>query len=256
MSTTPFNHRVTLSPEIEEINAKRLFVFAEARSGSTWLINTLNSHQDITMLDEILNPDFVNNFHATRNTDSSANLKGSFRFIESYLGHLPGRFEGCKILFPQAVRFLDFYEFLLNYRNSMFILLYRKNSVKAEISGLIANKHARWHLVEKKEKQSVTVNPAFLYDRLLWRKHTTEFCMNLIQAYCPHVQIIEYDSFFADTTTGLQPLLSMIGVNLSELQCSNEIKSNPFPLRELLDNYEQCLDFFSDKTDFLRMFTE
>lgn len=256
MSSTPFNHRVTLSPEIEAINSRRIFLFAEARSGSTWLVNTLDSHPQVSMLDEIFNPDFIKNFNALKDESGTANLKGNYRFIESYLGHLSSRFAGCKILFPQALRFMDIYEFLLNYRNSFFILLYRENCVKSEISGLIANKYGRWHLVEKKEKEVVKVDPAFLHERLTWRKLTREFCTDLLGAYCPNLLRIEYEAFFSEPAQELNKIAKMLNVNPGDFSYSKEIKSNPYPLKDLIENYQECVDYFSDKPDYLSMFND
>jgi len=256
MNKTPFNKSVSLSPEIEKLNAKRLFVFAESRSGSTWLINTLNSHPEISILDEVLNPDFVKNFNATRVPGDSSRLKGSFQFIESYLAPLPGKFAGCKILFPQAVRFMDFYEFMVNYRKSYFILLFRKNSVKAEVSDIIANKHSRWHLTKSREKQLVSVDPRFLYERLIWRKYAGEFCSNMLKAYAENLIIFEYEDFFTDILSSLNKISSFLNISNHDYQHSQEVKSNPFPLRDLVFNYQECQDFFRDKPEYFDMFSE
>ena len=256
MIRSTIKHRVALSPEIEAINSQRLFVFAESRSGSTWLINTLNTHPDISLLDEILNPDFIKNFNATQNTGLNSNFKGSFRFIESYVGHLQGKYTGCKILFPQAIRFFDFYEFLLNYRNSRFIILRRKNSIQAEISGLIANEYSRWHLVEPKEKQQISVDPAFLLERLSWRKCSNEFCINMLKTFCENIIAIEYDELFADTPGMLQTISDFLNVPGTGYQYSAEIKSNPYPVSELVGNYQECLDFFKDNEEYLKMWKD
>lgn len=256
MNATPFNHRVNLDPDINAINAKRIFLFADARSGSTWLINTLNSHPEISMVDEILNPDFEKNFQVSRQNNQTANLKGNARFVESYLGHLPEKYAGCKILFPQAIRHLDFYEFLLNYRDSRFILLYRENLVKAEISGLIANKYARWHLIEQKEKQTITVDPAFLFDRLIWRRSTREFCMKLINAYCPNVITIEYESLFSESSENLKKISEFLAVSEKEFRLGTEVKSNPFSLNELIENFNECRKAFTTEKELFAMFGE
>lgn len=256
MNTTPYGHKVNIDPAIKTINDKRLFLFSDARSGSTWLINTLNAHPDISMIDEILNPDFVKNFKASRQETDSPDLKGNARFIESYLGHLPGKYAGCKILFPQAIRFLDFYEFLLNYRNSRFILLYRQNIVKAEISGLIANKHHRWHLVEHKEKQTITVDPAFLYDRLMWRLSAREFCIRLLNNFCPDTLLFEYEALFADIDSNLKTIAEFLDIPLNGFKYGTEIKANPFPLNELVENYETCKQAFISHPELFQMFND
>lgn len=256
MNPSPYGHKVTVDPEIQAINEKRIFLFADARSGSTWLVNTLNTHPAISMIDEILNPDFSKNFQATRSADDFANLKGNARFIESYLSHLPGQFAGCKILFPQAIRHLDVYEFLLNYSESRFILLHRQNIVKAEISGMIANKHHRWHLIEHQEKQTVSVDPAFLRDRLAWRLATREFCVRMLKHFCPNTLMIEYEDLFSNIEATLKTLSEFLNVPVTGFTCGTEIKSNPFPLNELVENYTECRDAFVNNPELYQMFDD
>jgi hypothetical protein len=256
MNINPYGHKVNIDPEIKAINDKRIFLFADARSGSTWLINTLNAHPEISMVDEILNPDFIKNFPSNRKNADVANLKGNAVFIESHLNHLPGKFAGCKILFPQAIRYLDIYEFLLNYRESRFILLYRKNIVQAEISGLIANKYHRWHLIEHKEKQTVTVDPGFLHDRMIWRLSAREFCISLIKFYCRHALVIEYEELFTNIDGNLKAISEFMEVPVAGFKHGTEVKSNPFPLNELIENFSDCRAAFINHPELYQMFSE
>ncbi|MCX6303964.1 MAG: hypothetical protein NT040_03260 [Bacteroidetes bacterium] len=255
MIASTVKHRVTSFPEIQENNPGRLFVFAESRSGSTWLINTLGSHDEIGLLDEVINPDYAKNLRFAAIAGNQPMQETALQRIEEQVCRLKGKYKGCKILFPQAVRFIDFYEFILNYRNAFFIILHRKNSIRAEISGLIANEHARWHLAEKMEKQQISVDPSFLYERLLWRKHSKDFCMNMLVSYCPNVLTVEYSELFPGIPQTLGKISGFLNISPQGYRYSGEIKSSPFPLSELITNYQECLDFFKDKPGYLSFFT-
>ena len=255
MITSTVKHRVNTFPEIENVNLNRLFVFAESRSGSTWLINTLDSHQEIALLDEILNPDYIANNHHVNNENKQSNQAVAVQKIENQIGHLNGKYKGCKILFPQAIRFFDFYEFILNYRNSFFIVLTRQNSIRAEISGLIASEYSRWHLAEKMEQQQISVDPSFLYERLLWRKFSKDFCINMLESYCDNILQIEYNELFSNIQETMGKISAFLSISPKAYTYSKEIKSNPYPLTELITNHEECYSFFKDKPDYLSFFT-
>jgi hypothetical protein len=254
MIKSTIKHRVTSYPDIQNENAHRLFVFAESRSGSTWLINTLNSHPDIGMLDEIINPDYLKTLNASYGENQQPGQVSALQKMENPISPLKGKYKGCKILFPQSIRFIDFYEFILNYRNAFFIILTRNNCIRAEISGLIANEYKRWHLVEKKEKQQISVDPAFLYERLLWRKHSKDFTINMIRSFCNHHMQIEYSELFSNTDETLRHISTFLTVAPGVFRFGTEIKSNPFPLRELITNYDECRSFFIDRLEYLSFF--
>ncbi len=255
MTSFPARHRVRSFPEIQEAAPHRLFVFAESRSGSTWLITTLASHPDLGMLDEVINPDFARNLRFPTE-DKGTQPVAPIQLIENQLSTLPGTYKGCKVLFPQAIRFIDFYEFILNYREARFILLTRRNSVRAEISGLIANEHARWHLAASAALQPVTVDPQFLYERLQWRKFTRAFCVDLIETYCCHFLHLEYRDLFDSPANALDTISSFLSVPAQGYQYSSEIKTNPFPLSDLITNYQECTTFFNDREGYAHCFSD
>jgi hypothetical protein len=255
MINSTVKHRVRSFPEIQVENPHRLFVFAESRSGSTWLINTLNSHPEVGMLDEVINPDYAKTLASVQGATENEKPIAAIQKIENAICRLTGRYKGCKILFPQAIRFIDFYEFILNYREAYFIILTRKNSIRAEISGLIANEHARWHLVEQLEMQQISVDPSFLHERLLWRKHSGSFCTGMIESFAGNVLYVEYSELFSDIPGTMDRISGFLGIEHQGYQYGTEVKSNPFPLTELLSNYQDCIAFFNDKPDYLQYFT-
>ena len=245
MITSTTIPQVRTVPGILEQSPDRLFVFAESRSGSTWLVNTLDTHPQIGLLDEVINPDYAKKLQPALPGNPNETPLTALQVMENQFSAKRGLYKGCKILFPQAIRFIDFYEFILNYRMARFIILTRSNSVRAEVSGLVANEHARWHLIEKSGIQPITVDPAFLYERLLWRKYAKEFCISMLRSHCPNILDIEYNQLFSGIEASLEKISKFLGISSGGFSYSSEVKANPFPLKDMVSNYTECLEYFS-----------
>jgi hypothetical protein len=121
---------------------------------------------------------------------------------------------------------------------------------------MIANQHSRWHLKAHKEKQQVTVDPVFLLERLLWRKYASEFCSHMLEAHAENLIVFDYENLFSDLSSSLDMISSFLNISGNEFTYSQEVKSNPFALSEVVLNYEECLDFFRDKPAYFEMFSE
>lgn len=249
-----FNLPVVIDEQIGEISLNRVFVLAESRAGSTWLIETLNSHPQIGMLDEIIKPEVFGS--DLLSNSPGGGRQGNVKYIEKKLEEMDGGIKGCKILFPQAIRFLDFYEFLNNYKKSYFILLTRRNRIKAEVSDLIANRFSRWHLHKMVEVQPVFIEPSFLLERLQWRKLTAEFCIRLVRSHCDKILELNYEDLFSDLTIAITRIAEFLNVMGDQFIFSSEIKANPFSLDKMIINYDQCRDFLIKDTDYASMLEE
>ena len=243
---------VTLYDEVLKYSQKRVFVFSEARSGSNWLVETLNSCNDLFLLKEIMQPGqrkvFSNMYPEYFNT-----IEGDVLYIEKQLSFVERRLKGCKILFPQALRFMDLYEFLFSYRDAQYILLHRENILKGEVSGLIAGKFALWHSYERPQKHMMEINPEFLYKRVLWRSLSTTFCMNLIKTHCNNYLDLTYEELFSETKRVLDSICNFLTISSGLLVPAKEVKSNPHSLNEIISNYDEVKTYFDDKEPFRLM---
>lgn len=247
------NLPVKIHPEIYSGGSSRLFVFAEARSGSNWLVETLQSHPDIYMLKEIMQPVQRGEYYTSKG-DHSQHNDSDAQYVEKQLSSGESNLKGCKILFPQAVRFMDLYEFIQNYRNASFLLLRRKNLIKGEVSGAIARHFSAWHANGKTEKKSISIDPAQLFQRVQWRQLTTLFCTGVIHAHCEKVKEIFYEDIFdpgADTITEIARFLDK---NRKDFRNSQETKMNVDSLQELIVNYSEVRDYFFAHDAFTEFF--
>lgn len=247
------NLPVTIHEEIFARCNSRIFIFAEARSGSNWLVETLNSHSDIFLLKEIMQPGQRNEFYSA-NRVAGKETDSDVIYIDKQLAAGTGRLKGCKILFPQAVRFMDLYEFVFNYKHAKIILLRRRNSIRAEVSGIVARAGDTWHTRSAMEKRMTKVDPQFLYQRILWRLQSANFCSDVLKALCPNIFEIHYEDIFFGQKNSLKAICTFLQLNESEITPSSEVKLNTGSLRDLIANYQEIKDFFKDKEPFYSMF--
>jgi len=247
------NLPVTIQEEILRSGPNRIFVFSEARSGSNWLVETLNSHREIFLLKEIMQPGQREDFYRAGNNEGISRDR-DVAYIEKQLSSGSKRLKGCKILFPQAIRFMDLYEFTLNYRYAYFILLSRRNCIRGEISGMIAREASRWHSEAGVTKHRMTVDPEFLYHRVLWRSQTARFCADVLKSHCPNILELRYEDLFTHTDHELGRILGFLNLNDREMTPSREVRLNTHSLHEIIINYEEVRDFFMDREPFSGMF--
>lgn len=237
--------------EIRRNSHERIFLFAEARSGSTWLLETLNSSPDISMLKEIMQPGQRKGFYQA-NPQYDIRLDHDVQYIERQLSTIRAKIRGCKILFPQAVRFMDLYEFLFNFPDARILLLRRENPVKGEVSGFVAREFANWHPTSPTKRHSVEINPEFLFKRIQWRESATRFCLDMIRSHSNHTFEITYESLFNDQETVLEQLCTFLEIT-NDLKRAREIKANPHPLSEIIANYTSVKEYFNRKQAYMHM---
>jgi hypothetical protein len=223
----------------------RVFVFADSRSGSNWLVETLNNHPEIGLLKEIFQWGKKENFYRGRKKEECIFKSGKdVQYVEQHLKNLSKPWRGCKILFAQ-IRIFDFYEFINFYQNAYFIILQRLNAVRAELSGCIAKCHGRRHEYERPGRLlSVYIDPRCFYRRLEWRRISKEFIENMLSAYQVKRLNLTYEGIFKDRETSLGKIWKFLNVEPRRIKYSNEKPANHHPLRKIVKNYEQFYHFF------------
>lgn len=238
----------------------RLFIIAESRSGSNWLVETLNYNPDIFLLKEIFQPKQRIKFSENKNLSSLKEIDSDIDYLEKQLEESNKKISGCKILTSQAVRFLDFYKFVEFYSNkAAFIILSRLNSVKAEISGEIARKWERRHeRVFEGDLLRVRLDPLEFLKRLQWRKLRNEFVRGLLTAYKVRMVEIKYEILFCDRIKEIKKILDFLDIHgdVKSIRFSDEEKSNPFPIEEIVENYWEIAEFLKSYPDYYTMWKD
>lgn len=233
---------------------RNLFVFAESRSGSNWLVETLNGHPSIGMLKEIFQYNQRNRYNEQLNRSPEPFRVGmDVEYLKQRLGDLEKEWSGCKILFPQ-IRFFDFYDFIENFRDASFIVLSRENAVKAEISGCIAKTRGRWHERAKTpDREPIHIDPVCFLRRLQWRRLTRELVTGMLEAYRVKRIYLSYEDLFRDNGAVLDKTWDFLGVPPGNVKYSNEKPSNPHPARALVKNYGQLREYLEPYPEYLAM---
>jgi uncharacterized protein (DUF433 family) len=102
---------------------KKVFIFAESRSGSNWLVETLNSHPHISMLKEILQYAHRNKYYEEQKRNDEYFKYGSdVEYLKQRLDSSEKKWTGCKILFPE-LRCFDIYDFINYYSQTAYFII-------------------------------------------------------------------------------------------------------------------------------------
>jgi hypothetical protein len=251
---------------------KRLFILAEPRSGSSWLMETLNSHREIRLMTEIQGPDRKSHLlgeilNPVQNSEINKYIVGSegdfhdcLEYVEKILAARGGRRErfcGCKILLNQltfigagfAEQFLDFY------REAAFIFLYRTNLVAGQISLQLAHERNIWHV---KRPDQIALNRVHLsppvlvtnLEKTLWRR---EKIRQLLAGKRQPCFAVSYEELFAGPAEVLDKIFAFLGLADRKVVFSREMKSNPFLPRQVVENYREVVAYLESYPHFLQM---
>ena len=238
---------------------ERLFILAEPRSGSSWLMETLNSHPEIRLLGEILNqvqyPE-IKAFPAGREKDFPEWLE----YLEIKLNASPGRktrYSGCKILLNQLTLIgEDFADCFLNhYRDASFIFLTRGNLVAEQISLQLAHKYDIWHVKKMNQValKKVTLAPAVLVANLEKSLRRRETVIQALKNRNSSFFSLPYEDLFADPGRALSGIFAFLGLADKKPVFSDEMKSNPFRPHEVIENYREVRAYLERFPAFLKM---
>jgi LPS sulfotransferase NodH len=233
---------------------EKLFILAEPRSGSSWLLKTLNSHKKIKLLGELYNHAVfkeVLDFHQAK--------KKKFHMCINYLENkivLPGiepfpsqniQYTGCKILFTQLeVISLDFAAYFIeNYKDAYFLFLTRQNIVESNLSLKIARTYKIWHVNEDKDiiKRIVHIDPEEFFLRLESTRKTRNKYLRLLENLDVKNLQLTYEELFEAKNKKIEEICEFLNISPAYITNSNEKKGNPFRLNEVAGNYEEVKNY-------------
>ena len=241
---------------------QHLFILAESRCGSTWLQETLNSHSDITMETELLNPHhrierysaFLQRLHKInpliKKLINRTICINNVEELKKELKKHETKYSGCKILFRQLLK--QYYtnnsinmssQFFHHFPECRIIFLERKNILKAETSMAMCAKYNLFHTTKNvKETGSVYLNPVFLYKRLELRqayKNTTRTLLSKLQI--PTIST-SYEDMFGNPQDFLDKASKFLDIQ-SEWKYSQLKKIAKRPLSEYVENWHEIRNF-------------
>ncbi len=235
---------------------QRLFILAEPRSGSSWLLETLNSHPGIILCSELYNQALfqeVNRFHGI----GKDKFHHCIQYLENKLKQKNNRYTGCKILFNQLELIsADFSKYFIDkYKNSYFIFLYRENMFAAQVSLRIAHTYDTWHVNKDTDikKRKIHLNLTHLYKNLEKSRAVKEKILNQLENSAAPKMIITYEQLFADKKGRIKDICKFLEIPGTGIRFSSEKKGNPFKAEEVVENFAEVKQFLKQFPHYYEM---
>lgn len=215
------------------------------RSGSTFLVDLLDSHPDVSCLREI--------FHEFE-TEEGWTRRPQFTTRESVRAQLDRIYtskykaSGFKYKYPTQYQFYpDVYEYLLERADKLRIIyLYRKNLLKAAIS-----KQNQLRLINMgkdsnpTEKDNVDLDKIHLdIDRALgymnWRQETDKKYYEELKCF-QHKYVLAYEDLLRDTRSVLKDVFSFLNVDSHHEASAKTVKITNDDIQTAVANYEELV---------------
>ncbi len=233
---------------------ERFLVLAGRRSGTTLLVESLDSHPDIECRKDVFSirrrwryfqVDFKGGLFYPYRTASLRRridyILRRRRLIGSFLAEVfspTGSVEakGIRLSYEQARKYPDVLPWVLD-NGIRVVHLIRENGLKAIVSHFTAKKRGLAHATSKVAKVTLHLPPRELMASLARREREVERYRALFreQPYCE----ISYESFLARKDEEARRLLDFLGIDRYSPLTSRLVKQNPDSLREILENYDE-----------------
>jgi hypothetical protein len=209
-------------------------------------METLDSQEKVTILPELFNhrtfPE-VRQFHKIKDVLFP-------KCIDWLRTRLPesNHYFGCKILFNQLDYISkEFTEYFINYfKDSYFIILLRENLLRASFSVEIARKYNKWHCRNNHEirKRIIKVDTELLFKKLERKRALREKILNKFMNCDIKKIIMTYEQLFENTKREVERICKFLDISYRGIIHSAEVKGNPYPLEEVIINYQEVENYF------------
>lgn len=234
---------------------KRFILLAARRSGTTFLLRSLDSHPDIECFKNVFDitrrlryivVDRPNSpFHQYRTASPQRQLDYYFRrqgLMDQFLNHYYQKSEakavGIRLAYNQAAKYPEILRWAKENQVGVVHLI-RKNALKRYVSQVTSVKRGLTHATDPKQIQAIQVylSPAKLKRNLsLVAKQMTQF-EAMLQG--PQYLEVRYEDFTARQASETQRLLDFLGVDPHISLTADVIKINSNSLADIVENYDE-----------------
>jgi len=237
---------------------QHLFILAEPRSGSTWLTETLNSHPQVNLLGELLNPRLFPEAAAFPGLNPER-FSEPLQYLDRKLGRTRDRYFGCKILLNHLNHISPSFTglFLAAYPDAYYVFLTRKNLVKSLVSAQIAEQSNRWqlHPGEEHPLTPIHIDPAWLKDRLGQRQALrNRVAAQLTAAGCRQIEIA-YEDLFDNREDTIRRISEFLHLSGQDIRFSPKIKCTPTNLADIISNHAEVCQALEEEPEYYSMLT-
>lgn len=238
---------------------EKFLILAGRRSGTTFLVTSLDSHAQVECTKEIFSTrrNFKyfqvdksgSAFYKFRSATFKRQLDYIFRrqhLIDAFLTEIfiPAenvKARGIRLSYEQAHKYPEILQWVL--KNDVRVIhLLRENSLKAIVSHFTARKRGVHHVTSQVEQVTVRLSPATLKKLLIKRNSDTEKYRQMFKdrQYCE----VCYETFVKNREAESRRIFDFLQIDQFMNLTSNLVKQNPDSLKDILENYEEVSQAF------------
>ena len=233
---------------------RKFVLVGTQRSGTTYIRQCLNSHEDILCHGEIFlknYPGEVGYFKSIKGQCCHTFLHAFMRplqvrkYLDYYYSQSDYQATGFKLMYSQ-VRWIP-YSFpsvlrYINNNNVAVIHLVRHNVLKTYVSREVAKRRKIYHSKRKEEIAKIRIEASKLITELRSIQYENEWWSKRFSL--GDYFSLSYESFIAEKEKESRKLLSFLGINDYQELSSSNVKITPETLSDVIENFsdvENCL---------------
>lgn len=232
----------------ESGNAPRpLYLIAEPRSGSSWLMNTLGSHPQIHLRGELLNPQAFPEAQRFENMPPEIHAQ-CLAYLEDPGENEARMWTGCKLLLPHLLRtgnnFIGKLLRRVRERDGRVVFLTRADMLAARISQDLAIKTGKWHVSRPGQRHTATLEPD--PEEFWWKMDAAWKWRQELSAYLEESGVpllrLTYEDLFAHPRGELRRISAFLEIPVRGFTRCREVRANPRPPHRVIRNYSDVAE--------------
>jgi LPS sulfotransferase NodH len=211
---------------------RNLIVLSAGRSGSSLLVNYLNSNRQIHCHGEVLNSG-----HEIYGTTEGKTREELIRHVASFFQKRDATYLGAKFLTHQFdeldITVSDVLEVL---RRPKVIALYRRSLLETYVSLLIAQETDTWYSTDVINNVSVILDLAQFHEFAEGQRRRWEDSMREVSRLCSFM-CVSYEDLVSNRSEATQRIFSFLDLPATAVH-SKSVRQNPGDLRSKIANYD------------------
>ena len=232
---------------------KKFCVISTQRSGSTWLIQLLNSHHQIKSFDaepfldrtykkESFYDDVFVPYQYFKQNSKTLRPRTMFKYLDILEQYDRESHDtiGFKIMYNQVIRNPEFFIKILLDRYRI-VHLVRRNHLDTLISELVGEQYGVYHLKKaSRENRVVKIEPSSCINTLNYCENIYLFFKLFLKVFPLPVLEIKYQSLVDNKNETLKQIADFLQVDSNLLSLDSKLKKvNPGSYKDKIANYEQ-----------------
>jgi len=221
-----------MSEPVSALHDRNLIVLSAGRSGSSLLVNYLNSNRQIYCHGEVLNPG-----HEIYGTTEGKKREELIQHVASFFQKRDATYVGAKFLTHQFdeldITISDVLEVL---RRPKVIALYRRSLLETYVSLLIAQETDTWYSTDVVNNVSVTLDLAQFHEFAEVQRQRWQRSMQEVSRLCSFI-CVSYEDLVSNRSSTCDKVFTFLDIPSTTVH-SESVKQNPGELTGKISNYD------------------